>query len=268
MPVTTAPPVSRIERVRVGDVRAMAALMRDIDDARPGVGAELAELATGVGGGARAFVVGFTGPPGAGKSTLVDGILERLRARGERVGVVLVDPSSPRAGGAILGDRVRMQRHATDPGVFIRSLASRGALGGLSRAVGGVVAVLGAGGFSTVLLETVGVGQSEMDVAQVADVTVLVTVPGLGDAIQTMKAGVIEVADLIALNKADRPGADEAMRDLESMLDLRRLTSGERSGATATPEARVLPVVALTGEGVDALVAALDGLRAASHPAP
>jgi len=169
----------------------------------------------------KAKVVGITGNPGAGKSTVVDSLIALYRERGERVGVVAVDPTSPFSGGAILGDRIRMQRHATDEGVFIRSLATRGQLGGLSRSTFDVVCVLDAMGYERVLVETVGVGQDEVEVMKTASLTVVITVPGLGDDIQAIKAGILEIADILVVNKSDREGADRAVRDLLHMLDLR-----------------------------------------------
>lgn len=245
----------------------MASLMRDLEDGASSRGAsgraggesareELAELyATG----APDLLLGVTGPPGAGKSTLVDGLVAAWRAAGKRVGVVAVDPTSPLTGGAILGDRFRMQRHATDDGVFIRSLASRGVLGGLSASVLDVATVLAAGGFRIVVVETVGAGQSEVDVAALADVTVVVTVPGLGDELQTLKAGILEMADILVLNKADRPGADHALAHLEAMLALRRAVPGGPGLAAAdVPIART---VATQGEGIAELIALIDGLQ-------
>jgi LAO/AO transport system kinase len=174
----------------------------------------------------RAYVIGVTGTPGAGKSTLVDGLIRLYREQGKRVGVLAIDPTSPYSGGAILGDRIRMQRHFTDEGVFIRSIATRGHLGGLSRSTGDVLHVLHAAGFDVVILETVGVGQDELEVTRLADSTLVVMAPGLGDDIQAIKAGILEVADVFAVNKADRPGADAAAQDLQQMLSLRRIPSG------------------------------------------
>ncbi|MGH9276577.1 MAG: methylmalonyl Co-A mutase-associated GTPase MeaB [Acidimicrobiales bacterium] len=200
----------------------------------------------------RAWVVGVTGAPGTGKSSLVDRLVASRRAAGERVAVVAVDPSSPFSGGAILGDRVRMQEHATDPGVYVRSMASRGASGGLARATLGAVRVLDAAGWPLVVIETVGAGQVEVDVAGAADTTVVVVTPGWGDAVQADKAGVLEIADVLAVNKADRPGADEAVRDLEAMLD----TS---SSAWRPP---VVRTSATTGSGIPELMHAVEAHRA------
>ena len=207
-----------------------------------------------------AVVVGITGGPGAGKSTLVDALIAHWRQGGERVGVVAIDPSSAAAGGAVLGDRIRMQRHAMDGGVFIRSLASRGDRGGLSRSAMNVAAVLTAAGFTRVVVETLGAGQAEVDIAAAADVTVVVMTPGMGDDIQTMKAGILEIADVLVLNKADRPGADAAVRDLQAMLSLRRPPPPDGRRRATSPSSRPSP---RTGEGVPALAAAIDTARAA-----
>jgi LAO/AO transport system kinase len=207
-----------VQPILDGNVRAAARLMRDLDDRRPDGMEALKRLFPHTG---RAYVVGITGNPGAGKSTVVDALIAYYRAQGEKVGVVAVDPTSPFSGGAILGDRIRMQRHALDPDVFIRSLATRGHLGGLSRSTFDVASVLDAMGYSRVLIETVGVGQDEVEVMRAAHTTVVVTVPGLGDDIQAIKAGLLEVADVLVVNKADREGADRTERDLMHMLDLR-----------------------------------------------
>lgn len=240
---------TRVERVLAGEVRAAAELMRELDDGLPSGRADLRALYPRTGG---ASVVGVTGSPGVGKSTVVDGLITRYRAAGHRVGVVAVDPSSPFSGGAILGDRIRMQRHATDDGVFIRSLATRGQLGGLTRSTADVVAVLDAAGYGLILVETVGVGQAELDVVSATDATVVVTAPGLGDEVQALKAGILEIADVLVVNKADREGADRAIKDLTTMLELRR--------RTAAPPVPLLSVVATTGQGMDALVKAIDGV--------
>ncbi|HEY6002023.1 MAG TPA: methylmalonyl Co-A mutase-associated GTPase MeaB [Anaeromyxobacter sp.] len=211
------------ERVLSGDVRAAARLMRDLDDRLPEAEEALRTLFPRTG---RAYVVGLTGAPGTGKSSLTDRLIAHYRAAGKSVGVVAIDPTSPFSGGAILGDRIRMQDHALDPGVFIRSLATRGHLGGLSRSTSDVVQVLDAMGKDLVIVETVGVGQDEIEVASFAHTVVVVAVPGLGDDVQAIKAGVLEIADVFAVNKADREGADRTMRDLQMMLELRRTVAG------------------------------------------
>lgn len=258
--------MDRPRLIEAGDQRALASLLRDLDDGRPEAPGELRAL---MAGRAPPFVVGITGPAGTGKSTLVDGLVARLRARGERVGVVAVDPSSARAaGGAVLGDRVRMQRHATDSGVFIRSLATRGARGGLSAAAADVLMALGAGGYGTVLLETVGVGQAETDVAAAADVVVVVAVPGMGDDVQAMKAGLLEIADVLVVNKGDRAEADRTIADLSAMLDIRRAVatpmseaSASDAGGAAGAGVPIVRTVATTGEGLDELWAAVERAR-------
>ncbi len=212
-----------IDAILRGDIRTAARLMRDIDDRRDNAHQALKALYPHTGKG---YVVGITGNPGAGKSTVVDALIGHYRAQGERVGVVCIDPTSPFTGGAILGDRIRMQRHALDPDVFIRSLATRGHLGGLSRSAADVACVLDAMGYQRILIETVGVGQDEVEVMKTAHTTVVVTVPGLGDDIQAIKAGLLEVADVLVVNKSDREGADRTERDLLNMLDLR--AHGER----------------------------------------
>ena len=201
-----------------------------------------------------AWVVGLTGPPGAGKSTLAAAVVALLREAGARVAVLAVDPSSPLSGGALLGDRIRMQTWATDPGVFVRSMASRGAAGGLAPAAPDAVRLLAAAGWPWVLLETVGVGQGDVEVASVADTTVVLVTPGWGDDLQAEKAGVLEVADVLVVNKADRPGAADARGHLEAMLAL-----GASSGAWRPP---VVEVTATTGEGVAGLWSAVGRHRA------
>ncbi|HSN13644.1 MAG TPA: methylmalonyl Co-A mutase-associated GTPase MeaB [Anaeromyxobacteraceae bacterium] len=215
------------ERVLSGDPRVAARLMRDLDDRLPEAETALRALFPRTG---RAHVIGLTGAPGSGKSSLTDRLIGHLRGEGKTVGVVAVDPTSPFSGGAILGDRIRMQEHATDPGVFIRSLATRGHLGGLSRSTSDVVLVMDAMGKDVVIVETVGVGQDEIEVASLAHTVVVVTVPGLGDDVQAIKAGVLEIADVFAVNKADREGADRAVRDLQYMLELRRTIAGPPAG--------------------------------------
>ncbi|MEO8277803.1 MAG: methylmalonyl Co-A mutase-associated GTPase MeaB [Thermoanaerobaculia bacterium] len=211
----------------------------------------------------RARVVGITGPPGAGKSTLVDGLARVCRERGETVGILCVDPTSPFTGGALLGDRIRMQSLATDRGVFIRSMATRGALGGLARATRDAVDVLDAAGFDRVLVETVGVGQDEVDVVASVDTVLVVAVPGLGDDIQAIKAGVLEIADIFVLNKADRDGADRVARDLEMMLSLGHHGQHTRLAQTTSAwEPPILRTVASRGEGIAEVLAAVERHRA------
>jgi len=244
----------RIEHLLRGDVRIGARLMRDLDDRRPEAIEALKRLFPHTG---KAYITGITGNPGAGKSTVVDALIAHYRAAGERVGVVCVDPTSPFSGGAILGDRIRMQRHALDPGVFIRSLATRGYLGGLSRSTFDIVHVLDAMGFERILIETVGVGQDEVDVMRAAHTTVVVTVPGLGDDIQAIKSGLLEVADVLVVNKADREGADRTERDLLHMLDLR--ATGE------SKEVEIVRTIATQGlaegSGIAELAAAITAHR-------
>jgi LAO/AO transport system kinase len=244
-----------ISAILHGDIRAGARLMRDIDDRRPAAMSALKALFPHTG---KAYITGITGNPGAGKSTVVDAMIAHYRAAGERVGVVCVDPTSPFSGGAILGDRIRMQRHALDNDVFIRSLATRGYLGGLSRSTFDIVAVLDAMGYDRILVETVGVGQDEVDVMKAAHTTVVVTVPGLGDDIQAIKAGLLEIADVLVVNKADREGADRTERDLLHMLDLR--AHGERK------EVEIIRTIATrgtaAGSGIAELGAAIEQHRA------
>ena len=241
---------SLAERVLEGDVRAAARLMRLIEDEPAKAEEALRALWPKTG---RAHIVGITGNPGAGKSTLVDRLVAHLRAAGRSVGVLAVDPTSPFTGGAILGDRIRMQDHALDPGVFIRSLATRGQLGGLSRATSDCARVLDAMGKDVVLIETVGVGQDEVEVCRLAHTTVVVVVPGLGDDIQAIKAGILEVADLFAVNKSDREGADRTVRDLRSMLEL-----NHAMGKEAGHEIAIVKCVASRGEGVADVWSAID----------
>jgi LAO/AO transport system kinase len=262
-------------KVVAGDVRAAARLMRDLDDRLPEAEGALRALFPRTG---RAYVIGLTGAPGAGKSSLTDRLIARLRAAGKTVGVVAVDPTSPFTGGAILGDRIRMQDHAVDPDVFIRSLGTRGHLGGLSRSTSDVVQVMDAMGKDVILVETVGVGQDEVEVASLAHTVVVVMVPGLGDDVQAIKAGVLEIADVFAVNKADREGADRTVRDLQIMLELRRSVSArpadhdahhrfQADGDAPPPgpgdwEPPIVRTVAPKDQGIDELLAAIDRHRA------
>ena len=220
-------------RVLAREARGVARAMRIVDDRLDGYATLLKEIFPKTG---RAFVVGITGNPGAGKSTLTDSLIEHLRAAGKTVGVIAVDPTSPYSGGAILGDRIRMQRHAADEGVFIRSVATRGHLGGLSRSARDMVRVLDAAGFDVVLVETVGVGQDELEITRTAHTTLVVMAPGMGDDVQAIKAGLLECADVFAVNKADREGADSTVRDLELMIALGKdtLVSAHKNRGHAT----------------------------------
>jgi LAO/AO transport system kinase len=242
------------EEIRRGDVRALARGLSMVENGVSGAGGVLHALFPVI---PDHLTIGVTGPPGAGKSTLLDRMITRFRSLGSRVGVIAVDPSSPFTGGALLGDRLRMQSHSVDPGVFIRSMGSRGHLGGLSGATRDGCLLLAAAGYDPVLVETVGVGQAEVEVAGVADVTVLVLVPGAGDDVQAMKAGIMEIADLIVLNKADRPGIDQLEAAVAASLEL-------------VPENRPRPgvvrVSAENGEGLPALWASLDRLMSRADP--
>lgn len=239
------------EKILRGDIRAAARLMRDVDD---GFTSALHELKTLYPHTGKAYIIGITGPPGAGKSTLTDQITAAFRSSGKRVGIVAVDPTSPFTGGAILGDRIRMNRHADDEGVFIRSLATRGALGGISRSTGEVVNIMDAMGMDVVIIETVGVGQDEIDIVRMAHTTVVVMVPGLGDDIQAIKAGILEIADVFVVNKADRDGADRTSRELSMMLEM-----GNRREGEWLP--KVMKTEASRGVGISELVAEFEEHR-------
>ncbi|HYH28932.1 MAG TPA: methylmalonyl Co-A mutase-associated GTPase MeaB [Pseudonocardia sp.] len=241
------------ERARRGEQLAVARLLSLVED---GAEAALREVAAALAAhSGRAHVVGVTGAPGVGKSTTTSAVVGALRARGRRVGVLAVDPSSPFSGGALLGDRVRMGEHATDEGVFIRSMATRGHLGGLAWSTPQALRVLDAAGCDVVLVETVGVGQSEIEVVGLADSTVVLLAPGMGDGVQAAKAGILEIADVFVVNKADRDGAGQTVRDLRQMLSF-----AERTGEDAW-RPRVVRTVAARGEGVDDVVSALDAHR-------
>ncbi|MFN8062682.1 MAG: methylmalonyl Co-A mutase-associated GTPase MeaB [Vicinamibacterales bacterium] len=244
------------DRVLAGDPRAIARAISLVEDERPESSALVRTLFPHTG---RAYLVGVTGPPGAGKSTLVDRLTRTLRRQGQTVGVVAVDPTSPFTGGAILGDRVRMQEHASDTGVFIRSMATRGHLGGLARATSDAALVLDAAGKDVVLIETVGVGQDEIDIVRTADIAIVTLVPGTGDEVQALKAGIMEIADIFVVNKADRDGADRTVASIEALLSL------ETYGPDDWRQP-VLRTVATTGDGVETLVDRIAAFR--RHMAP
>jgi LAO/AO transport system kinase len=241
------------EKILAGDMRSVARLIRHIDDGLPEARAVLKELYPHTG---RAYVIGVTGSPGVGKSTLVDRMIQNLRARGKTVGVLAVDPTSPFSGGAILGDRIRMQRHSTDEGVFIRSLATRGHFGGLTASTRGAIAVLDAMGKEYILVETVGVGQDEIEIVRAAHTTLIVLIPGMGDDIQAIKAGILEAGDVFVINKAERDGVQKTRQELMMMIEMDKDRKTKRGWK---------PTIHLTeavkNEGIEALMTGIEEHR-------
>lgn len=235
-----------VQKVLSGDVRTVARLISDIDDGVPGARQILKELYPHTG---NAFVIGVTGAPGVGKSTLVDQMVSHLRKQEKTVGILAVDPSSPFSGGAILGDRIRMRRHSNDRGVYIRSLATRGHFGGLTHSTRGIIDVLDAMGKDIIIIETVGVGQDEVDVVRNAHTTAVVVIPGMGDDIQAIKAGILEVGDIFVINKSDRDGSDKTLNDLRSMIEM-----GTKNEDSSLWEPPIVKTIANSDEGIEELL--------------
>ena len=236
--------MSLAKEVLQGNIKATARLIRDVEDELPSAIEELKALYPYTG---RSYIIGITGSPGSGKSTLIDMLIDVFRKRGKTIGVIAIDPSSPFSGGAILGDRIRMQRHATDGGVFIRSLATRGWRGGLSRATANVINIMDAMGKDIILIETVGAGQAEVDIINFTHTSMVILVPGMGDWVQTLKAGILEIADILVINKADKNGADELKAELEAMLQM----------SAYSPQAwkpKIFLTEAVNNKGIDELV--------------
>ncbi len=248
---------SLVDRILTGDTNAVARAISKVEDGAPEAVELMKQIFPRTG---RALIIGITGAPGAGKSSLVDKLAAFYRAKGERVGIIAVDPSSPFSGGAILGDRIRMQTLTLDKGVFIRSMATRGNLGGLARASVEAVAILDAAGFDKIIVETVGVGQDEIEIAKTADVCAVVLVPGMGDDVQTMKAGIMEIGDVLVINKADRDGVLRIEKELEALLSL--------SGRTDQWQPLIVKTVAIENKGIEELAAAIETSHEFQRNAP
>ena len=246
-----------IDRIAAGDVTAVARAISNVEDQNAKASDLMKQIFPRTG---RALIIGITGAPGAGKSSLVDKLAALYRRRGERVGIIAVDPSSPFSGGAILGDRIRMQTLSLDEGVFIRSMATRGQLGGLARATVDAVAILDAAGYEKILVETVGVGQDEIEIAKAADVCVVVLVPGMGDDVQTMKAGIMEIGDVLVINKADREGVLRTEKELEGLLSL--------AAPADQWQPPIVKTVAIENKGIEELAEAIDRARESQKTSP